>query len=126
MERPPKNNKLFNADLWRRALESYGNAAHLTIKLFDAEGDAILGPIHPTPLFQLFEKTPGYEPGIFGECARRCLAQIDDRPAVIVSEFCGLTVVGTSLMLDGKIVGAAVAGYAFVDYSQLFEVQRLS
>ncbi len=124
--RSPANSALFSSGLWERALESYACAAHLTVKLFDADAHTVSGPIHPTPFFKLFQETTGYDPGLFAECARRCLAQTDGRPAVMVSEFCGLSVVGTSLALDGKIVGAAVGGYAFVDFSQLSQVQRLA
>ena len=119
-------NPLFSSDVWRRALESYASAVQLTVKLFDAQGRVAFGPIHPTPLFQLFYETALYEPGIFGECARRCITHSDSRPAVIVSEFCGLSVVGTSLMLNDEIVGAAVGGYAFIDFCQVSEVQRLA
>jgi signal transduction histidine kinase len=118
------SSELFSSDMWQRALERYADAIHLTIKLFDTEERVVFGPVHSTPLFDLFEKKPSYEPGLFGECAHQCLGQTGDRPAVI-SEFCGLTVIGTSLMLDGRIVGAAVAGYAFMDFCQLSEVQRL-
>src|SRR5262245_40253846 len=104
------NNALFSSGLWERALESYASAVHLTGKLFDADARVVLGPIHPTPFFHLFEATTGYEPGLFAECARRCLAQTHGRPAVMVSEFYGLSVVGTSLVLDGTIVGSAVGG----------------
>jgi|GEM_PF-2264928 len=121
----PASDVLFSSDLWLQALERYGRDTHLSVKLFGADERVVFGPIHPTPLFQLFEEK-GYDPGIFAECARGCLAQTESRPAVMVSKFYGLAVVGTSLMLEGKTVGAAVAGYAFVDFSQLAEVQRLA
>ena len=86
---------------------------------------AVPGAVHPTPLFQLFEQS-GYDPGIFAECAHRCLVQTTDRPAVVVSQIHGLSVVGTSLVLGGEIVGAAVGGYVFADFSQVSEIQRLA
>lgn len=121
----PTTNVLFTSDLWLRALERYGKDTHLSVTLFDADEQVVFGPVHPTPLFQLFQEK-GYDPGIFAECARRCLAQTESRPAVMVSEVYGLAVVGTSLVLEGKIVGAAVGGYAFVDFTQLSEIQRLA
>src|SRR5947209_5981264 len=92
----PSNDVLFSSDLWEPALEKYARAAHMTVKLFDAELRAVSGPINPTPLFQLFDES-GYDPGIFAECVRRCLVQTENRPTVIVSQFQGLAVVGTSL-----------------------------
>jgi signal transduction histidine kinase len=117
--------ELFGSDLWLRALRSFASSIHLTVQLFDAEMRLVLGPVHPTPLFQLFEER-GYDPGIFDECTRRCLAQTESRPVVMVSELYGLSVVGTSLALEGEIVGAAVGGYALVDFSQASEVQSLA
>lgn len=117
-------NGLFGSDLWQGALEKYGVATQLTVRLFDADEHAVLGPAHLTPLYRLFDET-GYDPGIFAECAHRCLAQTEKRPAVIVSQFHGLAVVGASLMLEGRIVGAAVGGYALADFSQVSEIRRL-
>jgi PAS domain S-box-containing protein len=119
------NDVLFSSDLWEAALEKYAGTTHLTVRLFDADEHVVLGPVHRTPVFQLFEER-GYDPGIFVECARRCLAQTDTRPAVLVSQFHGLAVVGTSLLLEGQIVGAAVGGYVFADFSQVSEIQRLA
>ncbi len=116
---------LFSSELWATALEKFGRAAHLTVRLFDADERAVLAPVHPTPLFQLFDKS-GYNLGLFAECARRCIAQTDTRPAVIVSELHGLAVAGTSLVLEGRIVGAAVGGYVFAAFSQVPEIQRLA
>ncbi len=97
----------------------------LTVQLFDVDARLVLGPIHPTPLFQLFDEKK-YDPGIFVQCARRCLAQTDSRPAVAVFQVHGLATVGTSLVLDGKIVGAAVGGYVFADFAQASEIQSLA
>jgi signal transduction histidine kinase len=116
----------FGSDVWKTALESYASTTHLSIKLFDAQARVAFGPVHPTPLFQLFKKSPEYEPGLFAECARRCVLQTKDRPAIVVSKFCGLAVVGTSFVLEGKVVGAAVGGYVLVDFAQLADVQRLA
>ena len=121
----PSSDVLFSSDLWETALEKYAKATHVTVKLFDAELRTVSGAIHPTPLFQLFDES-GYDPGIFVECARRCLLQTQNRPAVIVSQFHGLAVVGTSLVLEGRVVGAAVGGYVLADFSQVSEIQRLA
>ena len=116
---------LFGSELWEVALEKFASATHLTLRLFDAQERAVIDPIQPTPLFQLFDET-GYDPGLFSECTRQCLAQTEKRSAVLVSQFHGLAVVGASLMFDGRIVGAVVGGYAFADFSQVSEIQRLA
>lgn len=116
---------LFMPALWDSALEKFASVTHLTVQLFDVEARLALGPIHSTTLFQLFQER-GYDPGIFGQCARRCLLQTDQRPAVLVSQTHGLATVGTSLMLEGTIVGAAVSGYAFAGFSQVSEIQALA
>lgn len=124
MTKPPTH-VLFNSDLWEPALEKYGQATHVTVKLFDTDLRVVFGPIHPTPLFELFDRG-GYDPGLFAECARQCVIQTTKRPTVTVSKAHGLAAIGTSLVLDGKVVGAAVAGYVLVDFSQLSEIQRVA
>jgi signal transduction histidine kinase len=121
----PQTQVLFSSDLWEPALEKYARVTHVTVKLFDTDLRIVFGPIHSTPLFELFDHA-GYDPGLFVECARQCLVQKVDRPAVTVSKAHGLAVVGTSLVLDGKVVGAAVVGYVLVDFSQLSEIQRVA
>jgi signal transduction histidine kinase/ActR/RegA family two-component response regulator len=113
---------LFASDLWKPALDKYAEATGLSVELFGADGRVVLNSMYATPLVALFRKN-GYEPGLFAECARRCLDQTYDRTA-IASESHGLTVVGTSLVLEGEIVGAAVAGYALAGFSQVPSVQR--
>lgn len=121
----PPTDVLFNSDLWMHALDKYASDTHLSVKLFAADERVVFGPINSTPLSKLFDEK-GDDPGIFAECAHRCMAQTNGRPAVLVSEVYGLAVVGASLVLNGEVVGAAVGGYAFVDFSQLSEVQRLA
>ena len=121
----PRNDVLFSSDLWKPALEKYAGVTHTTVKLYDNNLRTVFGPIHPTPLFQMFDDI-GFDPGIFAECANRCLGQTENRPAVVVSQVYGLAVVGTSLVLEGKIVGAAVAGYVLVDFSQVSEIRGIA
>lgn len=121
----PAPDVLFSADLWGRALESYARAAHLTVKVFAGDERTVLGPVHPTPLFQLFEESIGCDPGLFAQCARQCLTQVNGRQAQIVSKY-GLSVVGIPLLLNDVIVGTAVAGYTFIDFVHISEVEHLA
>lgn len=114
---------LFGSELWKPALDKYAQATGLSVELFGTDGRLVLNSAYSTPLVGLFREHE-VEPGLFAECARRCIAQTADRPAVVVAEGHGLTVVGTSLVLEGLIVGAAVAGYALAHFSQVTAVQH--
>jgi signal transduction histidine kinase/CheY-like chemotaxis protein len=114
---------LFGSDLWMPALDKYAEATGLAVRLFGLDGEVVLGSSHSTPLTSLFCEYR-FEPGLFAECARRCLEQTALRPAVVAHEPHGLTVVGTSLMLDGNIAGAAVAGYALAGFVHVDSVRR--
>ena len=119
------SDRLFDVDVWTTALEKYGAVSHLTVALYGVNGQMVCGPAPATPLYALLHQH-GYDPGLLAECVRQCLAQTEDRPAITVAQSHGLAVVGTSLLLDGEIVGAAVAGYALVDFSQSAGIERLA
>jgi len=116
----------FDLAAWSSALDRFGAVTHLSVALYSADGQLVDGPAPVTPLYAVFQEHD-YDPGLFAECVRQCLAQsIDERPAVIVAPASGLAVVGTSLLIDGEIVGAAVAGYAVVDFCDSVAVARLA
>lgn len=79
------DNVLFGSELWKPALDKYAEATRLTVELFDAGGQAILRSTHPTPLIALLREHH-FDPGLFAECARRCLMQTVSRPLVLVDE----------------------------------------
>ena len=116
---------LFDAEVWRPALERYGAVTHLTVSLYDTNGCVVGNPLPATPLFECFQRY-GYEPGILSDCARRCLQRPSSAPAVHLSRSYGLAAVGTPLAVDGEIVGAAVAGYALVDFCRSSTVAALA
>src|SRR5512141_200173 len=109
--------------MWIPALDKYTEVTGLTVDLFDASERVVLRSSHLTPLVELYRDC-GFDPGLFSECARRCLKQVQSRPAIVVDGPHGLTVVGTSLMLEGTVVGAAVAGYALAGFSQVTAVHN--
>jgi signal transduction histidine kinase/ActR/RegA family two-component response regulator len=116
---------LFNPEAWSAALEKYGAATQFTVNLYDDEQRIVCGSAPSSPIFAVFEKY-GYDPGIFLACARECVAQTVERPAVMVAPAYGLAVVGTSLLLEGSIVGAAVAGYALIGFSPSSAIEQLA
>lgn len=116
---------LFEGGTWAEALEKYGAVTGLTLSVYGPDGGVVCGPFHPTPLFAFFARQ-GHDPGILADCARRCLAGTDGRPVVAVAPRYGLAAVGSSLVLEGRTVGAAVAGYAFLDFSRSAAIEQLA
>ncbi|MDQ3070458.1 MAG: HAMP domain-containing histidine kinase [Acidobacteriota bacterium] len=115
----------FGTDAWTRALATYGAVTQLTVTVYGADEQLLVGPLPSTPLFQLFADH-GYAPNLI-DCARECLAQEGEwRPVVFGTPASGLATVGTSLQLDGVTVGAAVASYALVDFCQSSVIHALA
>jgi signal transduction histidine kinase/CheY-like chemotaxis protein len=115
----------FDTLAWCQALETYGAVTHLSAAVYGADEEIGCGLMPRTPLVAAFDEH-GCDPGLFAECVRKCLAQsIDNRPPVIVTRS-GLAVVGVSLLLDGHIVGAVVAGYALITFCESVAIARLA
>jgi signal transduction histidine kinase len=116
---------LFDAETWERALERYGAVTRLTAWVYDSDHRLVCGPRPSSPLFHHFE-THGFEPEILADSVRQILTPSPARPDVMIARSFGLAVVGTPLRLDGRIVGAAVAGYALVDFCQASAIESLA
>jgi diguanylate cyclase (GGDEF)-like protein len=117
---------LFDISVWGPALEKYGAVVQLSVALYDADQLIVCGPMPPMPITTVFQKH-GYDPGVFAECVRQCLAQpVDNRPAVVVTSPSGLAVVGVSLLRDGHIVGAVVGGYKMIGFCEPEAIARLA
>ena len=116
---------LFRDVAWQQALEKFAAVTRLTVVVYGVDAAVVSGPIHPSPLFALFEKA-GYELGIFAECGRRCLAQALDRPAISLASSYGLAVVGTRWCSRGFLVEHGRSGSATANKRQTPRVLRLS
>jgi signal transduction histidine kinase/ActR/RegA family two-component response regulator len=117
---------LFDVSVWIPALEKFGAVTQLSVALYGVDERVVCGPAPETPLLAAFQRC-GYDPGVFAECVRQCLAQpVDSRSPVVVTPPSGLGVVGVSLLLDGRIVGAVVAGYALIGFSESVAIARLA
>jgi signal transduction histidine kinase/ActR/RegA family two-component response regulator len=117
---------LFDYAVWAPALEKFGAVTQLSVALYDADEQIVCGPVPATPLYEAFHDH-GYIPPLFAECVRQCLEQLNDhRPPVVVTTSAGLAVVGASLLLDRRIVGAVVGGYALVNFCESVAVELLA
>lgn len=103
-------------------MDRFAKVTGLTAELFDADGRSAREPTGSTGVAALFRQYH-FEPGLVAACACHCL-QTGTGPKAAIAEAHGLMVVGTLLMLDGRIVGTAIAGYAFADLSQIAAMQR--
>jgi signal transduction histidine kinase/ActR/RegA family two-component response regulator len=122
----PRRGGVFDIPAWQAALGTFGAVTHLSVSLFDAQGCRVGDPSPPTALHSLLQ-AHGYQPGMVTDCLRQCLGHSPtDRPAVVHSAASGLAVVGTSFVSDDAIVGAAVAGYAVVEFCDSASVARLA
>src|SRR5213080_2979027 len=110
---------------WTRALEKYGAATHLAVELYGRDEHLILGPVHRTRLFELL--APGHHTlSMFAACVRRCLAQTAGASPIVVEQRHRFAVIGSSLALNGEVVGAAVAAYVLTAFPDEHAVRRLA
>ena len=117
---------LFDIAVWGSALEKYGAVVQLSVALYDADARVVCGPVPASPILSAFQEH-GYDPGVFAQCVRECLSQpADTRGPVVFASPSGLAVVGVSLLRDGQIVGAIVAGYALSTFCESIAIERLA
>ena len=116
---------VFGTETWRRALERYSAATHLTVVLVGPDGQRLHDPFGPTPMFDLLAGS-GHDPDLVTACARRCLGREDGPGPPEIEEHYGLTAVGTPLTLAGETLGAAVGAYVLTAFPDQHLTQRLA
>mgnify|MGYP003694384625 CR=1 FL=1 len=109
---------VFDTAVWEAALDKSGSVVQMSVVLYGPDAQMVCRPMPASPIAALFEKH-GYQSEIVADCVRACLAQpADHRPPVVISAPSGLAAVGVSLVLEGRVVGAVVAGYALATFSE--------
>jgi signal transduction histidine kinase/CheY-like chemotaxis protein len=116
---------LFDADVWGPALKKYGGVTHVTVALYDADGQLVCGPIHPTPIADLFGESD-YGSGFFDDCVQHCLRRAQTLPEITLSSRHGVAAVAAPLVSNGEVTAAAVAGYHLIEFPQSITVERLA
>src|SRR4051812_11533541 len=122
----PHEPGLWAIDIWQRALEKYGRVTRLTVSIYDAEGRLVCGPVHRTPLFDLFAESEQQHLDLLMECVQRCLERRQPEKGIAVVHRFGLAVVGSRLALHGETVGVAVAAYQLSEFPQAISIERLA
>jgi signal transduction histidine kinase/ActR/RegA family two-component response regulator len=105
---------VFQPEAWRVALEKYGAATGTTLCVYEAPDVMILGPLHPTALFES-AKLGRHDPALFAACVRDCLAR-SGSPVIVEDQ--GVAVIGSRLCLGGEVIGAVVAGYGLTMFPE--------
>jgi signal transduction histidine kinase/CheY-like chemotaxis protein len=112
----------FQSERGRFALEKCAVITHLTVEVYGVDAPLVAGPLHATPLFDLFAPT-GHGAGLVADCRRRCLAQPS---AVVVEERLGLAVAGMALRLDEEVVAVVLGEYALTKHLDRLDILRLA
>src|SRR5256886_16909018 len=109
----------------KRANEKCGAATHLTVELYGRDARWPIAQVHSTPLFELL--APGHHAlSMFAACVQRCLTQTAAASTIVVEQRHSLAVIGSPLMLNGEVVGAAVAAYVLTAFPDEHAVRRLA
>jgi len=109
-------------EAWRVALEKFGATTGMTVAVYEAPEHLILGPIHPTELFEAVNRDQDGPP-MFMECVRQCLSS--DTPSTIIDRD-GFGVLGIRLSLAGEHIGAVVAGFGLTAFAEEAVVWRFT
>src|SRR4030095_3773636 len=122
---PAGDRGVFGTETWRRALERYSAATHLTVVLIGPDEQPLHDPFGPTPMFDLLAGS-GHDPGLVTACAIRCLRRGAGPGPPEIEESYGRVAGVAPLPLAGETRGAAVAGYVLTAFPDQPRAQRLA